>query len=154
VSQAGSIITARIVLIISALAISASDNYYTSRPCTVLSYTHKSEAQTLEYYPACASFFNGTNLGQEAIVHASMSNGISSEIGAALGVSFGMALWMALIIHAVGVEVYVSIRPICDNGRRLIFGSCTLHLAKLSDCARLATKGNWKLECAILDLQA
>jgi hypothetical protein len=153
VSQAGSIITTRIILILSALAI-GSNNYYTSRPCAVLSYIHKSEAETLEYYPVCASFFNGTNSGQETIVHATMSNGVASEIGAALGVSFGMALWMALVIHAVGIEIYVSTKFICDNGRALMCCSCILRPAKLSGCARLATRGNWKLGCAILDLQA
>ena len=83
-----------------------------------------------------------------------MSNGVPSEIGAALGVSFGMALWMALIIHAAGVEIYVSTKLICDNECGLMCDSCVLRPAKLSGCARLATRGNWKLGCAILDLQA
>lgn len=115
--QAGSIITSRIVLIIAATAISTSNNYYTSRPCAQLAYIHKSQAQTLRYYPSCASFFNMTNPGQEAVVHASMANGVSSEIGVALGLSFGMALWMALAIHAVGIEVYVSTHEAVNQRR-------------------------------------
>ena len=59
-------------------------------------------------YPACASYLNGTDVGQEAVVHADFGGDVSTELGAALNMSFGMALWLALALHAVGVEIYVS----------------------------------------------
>ena len=82
-------------------------DYYALRSCATLNFIHKSENATMALYPVCASFFDGTNPNQEAIVHANMK-GLPSEIGAALGMPFGMSLWLALAIHAIGVEIYVS----------------------------------------------
>ncbi|KAF2729458.1 hypothetical protein EJ04DRAFT_588713 [Polyplosphaeria fusca] len=107
---APSIITVRIIMIITARIIS-NDSYFVAKPCAVLDFIHQTEEATMELYPACAAFYNGTNLGQQALVHATMKGGIPSEIGAALNISFGMAMWLALAMHAIGVEVYLHLTP-------------------------------------------
>ncbi|ORY16407.1 hypothetical protein BCR34DRAFT_637899 [Clohesyomyces aquaticus] len=111
---AGCIITTRIIMIIAAMTISSPPDggaYYTARPCDQLLFIHKTQNETLTYYPTCESYFNGSNSNHEAIVRATMNSTKASEITAALGVSFGMALWLALAIHAVGVEIYLHITP-------------------------------------------
>ena len=108
--QAGSIITGRIILIISTMIISSINSYYVSWPCAKIGYVlrAKPEAEILGAYPGCAAFFDGTNPQQEAVVHASFNGEYATEIGAALNMSFGMALWVATVLHVVGVEIYVS----------------------------------------------
>lgn len=65
------------------------------------------EQLVLTYYPTCEAFANGTNLRKHAVVAATV--GASPESGAAvLDITFGMSLWMALVLHTVGIEVYVS----------------------------------------------
>jgi hypothetical protein len=68
----------------------------------------ESVTETLDYYPECASYFNGSNLGQQVLIRASMSSGRIDEIAVALGAPFGMALWLGMAIQAAGVEIYVS----------------------------------------------
>jgi hypothetical protein len=109
-TQAGSIITNRFILIIGTTTISSINSYYTSWPCAKIAFVMKSDARTLAAYPGCASYLDGTNPWQEAVVHADFKGEHATEIGAALNMNFGMALWVALIIHAVGVEIYVSRR--------------------------------------------
>lgn len=106
--QAGSIITNRIILIISAQIISSIGSYYIVWPCAKIAYTMRSEQATLEKYPTCESYFDGSSPGQQAVVHADFGSGNSTELAAAMNLCFGMALWVALAMHAVGVEVYVS----------------------------------------------
>ncbi|KAL5388625.1 hypothetical protein PMIN06_003051 [Paraphaeosphaeria minitans] len=107
---AGSIITNRIILIIATNIISAVGSYYTVWPCAKIAYTMRSDEATLEAYPECASYVNGSDLFQQAVVHAQFG-GHPTEIGAALNMCFGMALWLALAMHAIGVEVYLHLTP-------------------------------------------
>lgn len=66
--------------------------------------------RTLALYPDCASYFSGENPGQQTVVHADLPGATSAaEAGAATGMVFGMAVWLALAIHAIGIEIYVSV---------------------------------------------
>ncbi|KAF1994533.1 hypothetical protein P154DRAFT_447338 [Amniculicola lignicola CBS 123094] len=106
---AGSILTARLIMIISAVAISGS-NYYVTRPCAVIDFVFKNQDTTLGFYPGCASFYSG-DAEQEVIVRAKMGSGNPVESAAALGLSFAMALWIAGALHAIGVEIYLHLTP-------------------------------------------
>lgn len=100
---AASIITLRIVMIISALIISKLGGHYEVIRCEQLAFT--TSAADASKYPACVADMNGG----VAVVKADLStaqNGM--EAGVALEVSFGMALWIALTLHAVGVEIYLG----------------------------------------------
>ncbi|KAH7128454.1 hypothetical protein B0J11DRAFT_525003 [Dendryphion nanum] len=108
---AGTIITARFIMIIATRIISTSDSYYTARPCAQLAYMHKTEAATLESFPDCRDFFNGINPAKQVMVQASMTSGNVSELAASFGMNFGMAMWIGLWLHAIGVEVYLRLTP-------------------------------------------
>ncbi|KAB8215149.1 hypothetical protein BDV33DRAFT_195503 [Aspergillus novoparasiticus] len=66
--------------------------------------------QTLESYPDCASFYNGSKPDQNALVLGDF-NGNADKIGTALNLNFGMAFWLALFLHAIGVEIYLQMTP-------------------------------------------
>lgn len=64
------------------------------------------EPRTRKQYPDCDAFYSGEDLNKLTLVKATMSGAMSA--GATLGLAFGPALWLALVLHAVGIEVYVS----------------------------------------------
>jgi hypothetical protein len=99
----GSIITLRIIMIISAQIVSAIGGYYTLWPCEKLDFILGGHNITLVRYPTCA-----LQPERPAVVLANFSSASREEIGAALGVNFGMAAWIATSLHAVCVEIYVS----------------------------------------------
>ncbi|KAE8318237.1 hypothetical protein BDV41DRAFT_572233 [Aspergillus transmontanensis] len=105
----GCIITTRIIMIISTVIISISPKYYMAQPCDKLDFIIGRE-QTLESYPDCASFYNGSKPDQNALVLGDF-NGNADKIGAALNLNFGMAFWLALFLHAIGVEIYLQMTP-------------------------------------------
>ena len=111
VTQAGAIITNRIILISGANIITTIGSYHIAWPCDKVAFTLKNDiASTLHPYPECASWVNGTKPSQEAVTHAHFG-GLATEVGASLDIVFGMALWVALIVHAVGVKIYVRFSP-------------------------------------------
>lgn len=82
-----------------------------AEPCAKLLYTFDNSTQgLLDAFPDCADYVSGQDLGRFALVRANMEGGPGgpASIGAALSVGFGMSLFVALIVHAIGVEVYVS----------------------------------------------
>jgi hypothetical protein len=62
------------------------------------------------FYPECVPFIKGTSPNQYAIVHAG-TYGRPEQVAAVLEMTFGMSMWLALMLHAVGVEIYVSRLP-------------------------------------------
>lgn len=106
---AGSIITNRFIMIIAAQIIS-NKGYYSVWPCAKLEYTLGDQAALLRGYPVCASYVNGTNPEQVAMVEANFNAG-TEGVGADLNVNFGMALWLAFALHAFGVELYLHLTP-------------------------------------------
>lgn len=109
-AQAGCIVTMRLIQYIAAIIISMIGTYYTARPCAQVADMVEDANRTLELYPECATFFSGENPGQQVVVHADLTSPSSAaEAGAAAGMAFGMAIWLAFALHAIGVEVYVSL---------------------------------------------
>ena len=105
--QMGCIITVRIILVISATIISISPKYYMAQPCDKIDFMIGKE-QTLESYPDCVSFYNGSQPDQNVLVLGDF-NGDADKIGTAFNMNFGMAFWLALFLHVIGVEIYVSL---------------------------------------------
>lgn len=90
------------------MIISKSGDYFVVWSCAKIEATLPSPSMLLSSYPDCAAYANGAIPDQVAIVKADLGGETGVNSGAALGVSFGMALWLATVIHAIGVEVYVS----------------------------------------------
>ncbi|KAF2501587.1 hypothetical protein BU16DRAFT_577705 [Lophium mytilinum] len=105
----GTIITLRIIMIISAQIITKVDSFNTVMSCGEINSIYaRSGGSYGGRYPLCS--ISNAKVNQYVAVHASFQNR-PEEIGASLRMSFGMALWLALAIHAIGVEVYLSLTP-------------------------------------------
>lgn len=97
---------------IIAVQVIRDQEYYSTWPCAKIEFTMKnSDTFLLDAYPGCAAYINGTNPSQVVPVAATFGKGDGVNTGAALNVAFGMALWLALLLHAVGVEIYLHLTP-------------------------------------------
>jgi hypothetical protein len=110
--QAGSIITVRFVGAIAAVIISsdAVAPLYHSMPCHKLNSFYEESEKMIESYPSCAE------KDAWAAVKADMG-GTEEQVAAALNLALCMGVWLALAMHAFGVEVYVSWRPVKHQPR-------------------------------------
>ncbi|KAI9091118.1 hypothetical protein DFS34DRAFT_643755 [Phlyctochytrium arcticum] len=107
----GSIITTRLIMIISAMVITQNGSYTQARPCRqILDVFEGDVGKTLSRYPDCTSAFNGADPERMVLVKANFKGG-AEEVGVSLAVPFGAAIWLALAIHAVGVELYLGLTP-------------------------------------------
>ncbi|KAK5702555.1 hypothetical protein LTR97_003500 [Elasticomyces elasticus] len=104
---AGSIITLRLIQIAICGVISQTGeyfHYYTVMRCSKIVYTAGMEVAST--YPACAA---NPDTGL-AVVRANLSGATNIlEAAAALEVAFSSAAWLALVIHAVGIEIYLNL---------------------------------------------
>lgn len=113
----GTIITTRLIMIISALSISRIGSYYLSMSCNEIAFLYNDTANpVLDKYPACAnnqlsSLAHPNSTSLQTSVHANFYGGRPEEIGAALKLSFGMAIWMSIFLHFVGTEIYLALTP-------------------------------------------
>lgn len=87
------------------LSSSGAGAYFSVQPCAKLlsvlsSSSPDASANLTALYPSC------TSPSAVAPVRVNMSGSVL-EVMAALNESFGMSGWVALVLHAVGVEVYV-----------------------------------------------
>jgi len=104
---AGSIITLRLIMIITAKIIGSMGGYYRAMPCDQLASLFKDHETFAASYPQCLSA-TGITQGWVA-VPASFSS--KSQVAAALDLTFGTAGWLAFAIHAVGVEIDIQLTP-------------------------------------------
>ena len=104
---AGTIITLRIIMIIAANVVTAIGGYYIAMPCQKIAYM----GGNLSAYPACVANPNG-----QTAVLANFAGKIEM-VAASMNTSFGMAGWLALVLHAIGVELYLRLTP--AEGERL-----------------------------------
>lgn len=95
-----------VIMITGGNIISSLGGWFTTKPCAQINFA-VGKRNTLQLYPICESFFNGTNLDQHAIVEANFSSSNPNEIAASLGIPFGAAGWISFWLHAVAVEIYV-----------------------------------------------
>ncbi|CAE6391585.1 unnamed protein product [Rhizoctonia solani] len=104
---ASSIITARIIMIISAKILSAIGQYYAVWNCDEVLYTLDNDSTRLtELFPACsAGLLESTHVAVPAVWTQAVN------IGSTLRITFGPSLWIASLIHAIGVEIYIHLTP-------------------------------------------
>ncbi|KAH6839617.1 hypothetical protein B0I37DRAFT_238069 [Chaetomium sp. MPI-CAGE-AT-0009] len=113
---AGSIITMRLILIISVTIIS-SDGYLVPMPCDKVFSLTGSQNKTLQQHPECEVYFSGQDPKKAVLVSATM-DGNGSNATAVLSLGFGAAFWLAFTLHAVGVEIYLRLTPAEANRLR------------------------------------
>jgi len=100
----GIIITTRLIMALSAVIISKINTYYTTYSCDELAYFYPNREDLLTRYPAC-------NVTDHATVKANMGAGGAETVAAAFHLSFGAALWISLLLHVIGVEIYLNLTP-------------------------------------------
>ena len=104
----GVIITTRIIMVITAQITTAMGSYNVIMNCGELGSMH-GRSYLADRYPDCMS--NSTILKDSLrVVHANFGDR-KEEIGASLRVGFGMAMWISILLHGVGVEVYLALTP-------------------------------------------
>ena len=120
----GVIITERIFLIISALVTTMVGSYYTVWSCKELEWVaeYQGEANITAYmqhtYPGCfiapGNVFPNTSapmLNNKIAVNANFNSDDLASLGAAMRLNFGQTIWIALMLHAIGVELYLNLTP-------------------------------------------
>lgn len=102
---------------LGAVIITSIGGYYQARPCAQIDSIFKNnQTSVLNNYPECADFYSGANPDRHVAVLARIQGmgTTGATAAAALGANFGMAGWLALILHGVGVEIYVSLVETSD----------------------------------------
>ncbi|CAE6477737.1 unnamed protein product [Rhizoctonia solani] len=103
----GALVTTKVTAILSAHVITAIDTYYSLWRCAEVEYVLESADALAQAYPQCATAAALSNpKGFYVAVHASWREGQLGK-GSALRASYGMALWIAMILHGVGIELYL-----------------------------------------------
>ena len=105
----GTIITARIIQTVAAAIISKEGNYYQLQTCdqvaSIFGASIPPPAIAIKYLQC----LNAT-VDLPIPVNANFY-GSPEKIGASLGLAFGMALWVSILLHIVGVEIYLNLTP-------------------------------------------
>ncbi|QGI87054.1 hypothetical protein CEK25_002010 [Fusarium fujikuroi] len=102
---AGSIITLRIIMIISAVVMSKNPSYRLPMQCAKVASFYDDTKSLIAKYPTC------DDPNAWVAVQGDMSGDSSENIASALSLGFSMAIWLALAIHAIGIEVYLHLTP-------------------------------------------
>ncbi|KAG9093322.1 hypothetical protein FS749_014583 [Ceratobasidium sp. UAMH 11750] len=102
---AGTIITTRLVMLITANVLSAINQYHTLWACEEVGYVLKNSTLLAEYFPGCVNGQAGGFVG----VPVKWTTAL--PIGSALRASFGPSIWVAFLIHAAGIEIYIHLTP-------------------------------------------
>ena len=113
----GTIITLRLIMILSALIISQVSTYYSTMSCDEITFLYDSSVPVNQLYPQCS---NLNSTADDMVVIQAKFGKQPEQIAASLGLSFGMALWLALILHLVGVEIYLALTPRESNRLRQV----------------------------------
>ena len=98
-------------MICSAVIISKINTYSAIQTCGSVDYLLSPSGRSAAmFYPQCG--FPNATANTEIIVLANIIEPLGPHsVGAALDLSFGMAMWLAIIIHLVGVEIYLGLTP-------------------------------------------
>ncbi|CUA78413.1 hypothetical protein RSOLAG22IIIB_07066 [Rhizoctonia solani] len=103
----GALVTTKITALLSAQVITAINTYYSLWSCSEVGYVLESNDTLTQAFPECATPRALSNPNSVYVpVHASWKEGPLGE-GSAIRASYGMALWIAMILHTVGIEIYL-----------------------------------------------
>lgn len=106
----GTVITQRLIMILIATLISKIGSYYQSLPCEQVAFTKQADALASA---ACVADPTGQGSFRATFGQPGMT---TAGIMAAFQLSFGAAGWLALLLHAIGIEVYLRLTP-AENER-------------------------------------
>ncbi|KAH7339060.1 hypothetical protein B0J17DRAFT_659636 [Rhizoctonia solani] len=112
----GAFVTTRVTALLSAQVITSVNGYFSLWKCAEVGYVLRSRDALVRAYPECGT---PTALQEptwaHVAVHSSWNEGRLGRASATRA-SFGMALWVAMILHFVGIELYL--RYTLDESRK------------------------------------
>ncbi|KAI8634029.1 hypothetical protein F5Y19DRAFT_411748 [Xylariaceae sp. FL1651] len=109
---AAGIISLRVIMPIAAIIVSILGDYYMAQPCDKIDFVLRDKNQVLDRYPGCTSFYSGENYKQHVAVRADIASPDVVQILTAFNITYGMSSWVAIMIHVVGIELYLrSVAP-------------------------------------------
>ncbi|KAK2601839.1 hypothetical protein QQS21_004622 [Conoideocrella luteorostrata] len=116
---AGTIISLRLIMMAAAkiISIRGGGGYYSARPCAQIDdvFGHIKE-YTLFFYPACEAWYRDAT--ETMVVVKADRGGNPMEIAVALDIFFGSSGMLALLLHGVGVELYLLLTSAEDTHLR------------------------------------
>ncbi|KAL8651131.1 MAG: hypothetical protein Q9226_004837 [Calogaya cf. arnoldii] len=127
----GSIVSTRVVMPITVVAMTWVGDYYTVIPCAELAFlweqdtnwsAPKSPMELAMKYPTCVGKGGNVSTGAMVAVNARFEFGNAAGIGAAFKPSFGMGLWLCTFLHTIAVEIYLALTPVeAERLRRISY---------------------------------
>ncbi|KAI9751165.1 MAG: hypothetical protein M4579_006183 [Chaenotheca gracillima] len=114
----GTIVTLRLIMVLSALITTMIKSYYTTMSCDEIAFIYGNNASVEQFYPQCSGPI--PLVADLVVVHAEFGSGRPEEIGASLRMGFGMAMWLAIFMHLAGVEIYLALTPRESNRLRQV----------------------------------
>ncbi|KAK5324441.1 hypothetical protein LTR70_002888 [Exophiala xenobiotica] len=119
----GTIVSDRVLMIISAMITSAVRSYFVVMSCDEIAFIVRDDIANIpEYmrrnYPGC--FIDPRNTSSasasimsdnKVVVQANILSDKTEGTAAAFRLTFGTALWLAILLHLVGVELYLALTP-------------------------------------------
>lgn len=87
----------------------SNHGYVVPMPCKIIHFLMPSPQALRAVFPTCAAYVSGENRELWTIVPAQFSKAPSpAHAAAGLQMAYGMGGWLALVLHALGVEIYVG----------------------------------------------
>ncbi|CAE6396479.1 unnamed protein product, partial [Rhizoctonia solani] len=99
------IVTMRVIIPITLIALQLKGGYYTSLSCDEVSNSLNNTDQFVREYPQCQPDWAGKPV-EYVSVEAGFEEGL--RLAAGMRATFGMAGWVSVWIHFVGTEYYIS----------------------------------------------
>lgn len=131
-------------MIISAQIVSAAGDFWSVQNCAKLLDVIGDSKELVENYPSCAALIDANNLQAVAAVKADFGGSVE-QLMSAMNISFGMAGWLALGLHALGVEVYVSLSLSSDGMSGRFWYDADMFTTVASHPERVGTPSSSKL---------
>lgn len=100
----------RIIMIASAIAASHMGGYSSNQPCDKIKFVLDARGEGLKQYPGCDAFYTGEKPQQQVIVDADVNSSDIMKLVSALNLTYGKSSWLAILLHTVGIEIYVSLK--------------------------------------------
>jgi len=119
VSYVSIAITARVISIIARELLSIQGNYHEQWTCAELSFLQtngQGVADFLQTYPMCGNTtVDPSNIRTLIQVQ---THALPANYGSSVRATFGMGLWIALVLHVIGVELYINATDEANQHRR------------------------------------
>lgn len=109
----GVTITARLINLAATPIITRLGHHWAIWTCDEIDFLYKNMEMPFpeSTWPECFLSDGSLDVARRVAVHANEKSHILPEIGLSYTITFGTMLWVMLVIHTVGVELYLAMTP-------------------------------------------